>query len=140
MPTVLVADDDPDLAELARRTLVAAGHRVIVATDGAGALAQAGAADLAVLDVSMPVLDGRAVIAHLRSAPHTRDLPIVVLSSQSSASEITAGLDVGADDYLTKPIVPFELNRRVDRLLATSGVERRVVRRQSARRRGARTA
>lgn len=134
MPHVLVADDEPDTAELVKRALLAAGHHVVVATDGAGALAQAGAVDLAVLDISMPVVDGRCVVTHLRSAPHTRDLPILLLSSQNSAAEISEALAKGADDYLTKPVVAYELQRRVERLLATSAVERRVVRRQTERR------
>lgn len=134
MPTVLVADDDSDTAELARRTLLAAGYHVVVASDGAGALAQAGAVDVAVLDVSMPVIDGRGVITHLRSAPHTRDLAVLVLSSHNAADDISAALTNGADDYLTKPFTPYELGRRVERLLATSDVQRRVVRRQTERR------
>lgn len=140
MPTVLVADDDLDIADLVRRALITAGHDVVVVHDGASALAHAGAADLAVLDVSMPSLDGREVVGHLRSAPHTRDLPVLVLSSGTSADEIEAALDAGADDYLTKPVVPFELKRRVERLLTTSATERRTTRRQEQRRRDLRSA
>lgn len=140
MATILIADDDPDVVDLIRRSLAACGHRVVTAADGAAALAQAGAADLAVLDVSMPVLDGREVIAHLRAAPHTRDLPVLVLSGLTSAAEISGALGDGADDYLTKPVVPFEVRRRVERLLGTTPVQRRAVRRQTALRREIRTA
>ena len=140
MATVLVADDDNDVAELTRRSLTAAGHQVVVVHDGASALAHAGAVDLAVLDVSMPALDGRQVVGHLRAAPHTRDLPVLVLSSGTTADEISAALDAGADDYLTKPFVPFELKRRVDHLAGTTAEQRRTTRRQGQRRRDLRSA
>lgn len=135
MLTVLVADDDPDTAELVRHSLLAAGHHVLVAHDGGEALALAPEVDLAVLDVEMPVLDGHAVVGRLRSDARTCDLPVLMLSSRSSAEDINAGLLAGADDYLTKPVVPFELRRRVDHLVASTGVERRAARRQEALRR-----
>jgi DNA-binding response OmpR family regulator len=140
MATILIADDDSDVAQLARKAVTAAGHDVLVVADGTRALAHAGAVDLAVLDVSMPGLDGHAVTAHLREAPHTRDLPVLVLSGGVAAAEVTAALDAGADDYLTKPVVLFELVRRIERLLGTSAEARRTARYWKGRRRALRTA
>lgn len=140
MATILIADDDADVAALARHAVQAAGHDVILATDGAEALARAGAADLAVLDVSMPLLSGWQVAEQLRAAPHTCDLPVIVVSSLSSSDQIEAALDAGADGYLTKPFVPFELNRRIDHLLTTTALERRRTWRREAGRRARRTA
>ncbi|MEO9321893.1 response regulator [Nocardioides sp. C4-1] len=140
MATILIADDDHDVRDLARRAMEAAGHDVVIATDGAEALARAGAADLALLDVSMPALDGWRVAAELRGAPHTRDLPIVVVSAMSTSSEIESALDAGADGYLTKPFVPFELLRRVEHLLAVTPAERRRARGRESVRRARRTA
>lgn len=140
MATILIADDDADVAALARHAVEAAGHDVILAADGAEALARAGAADLAVLDVSMPMLSGWQVAEQLRAAPHTADLPVVVVSSLSSAGQIEVALDAGADGYLTKPFVPFELNRRIDHLLATPAPARRRARCREAGRRARRTA
>ncbi|MDO9454683.1 PleD family two-component system response regulator [Nocardioides sp.] len=140
MPTILVADDDSDIAHLARRALVAAGHDVVVAADGATALVHVGSVDLAVLDVSMPRLNGWEATEVIRATSETRDLPVIVVSGLTSADQITTALDAGADGYLTKPFVPFELVRRVEHLLDTSPVERRTTRRAGVRRRDLRSA
>jgi DNA-binding response OmpR family regulator len=140
MATILIADDDPDVTHLVRKAVVDAGHEAVVVDDGTRALARAATADLVVLDVSMPGLDGHEVTAALREAAHTQHLPVLVLSSMSTADDVGTALDAGADDYLTKPVVQFEVARRVERLLATDAIERRTARYWSARRRGLRTA
>ncbi|WP_139982245.1 response regulator [Nocardioides litoris] len=135
MATVLVADDDTDIAQLVRRVLTSAGHDVLVAPDGVRALVHVAAVDLVVLDVSMPTLDGHEVTALLRETHHTHDVPVLVISSDTTPAAIEAALDAGADGYLPKPIVPTELVRRVDHLLATTAGSRRAARRVGALRR-----
>lgn len=118
-PTVLIADDDPDLLELMTFKLRAAGYRTLVADNGADALAlvQTELPDLVVLDVSMPGLDGLTVCHYLHSAGPTAQIPILMLSGRARRSDIDLGYTAGADDYLTKPFSPRDLVERVRRLL-----------------------
>ena len=120
MPAVLVVDDDAHLREVARFALARAGHSVELACDGAAALDRIarGGIDLVVLDVLMPELDGLAVCRRLRA--HGR-LPIVFLSSRGEEADRVLGLELGADDYLTKPFSPRELVARVAAVLRRSG-------------------
>jgi len=114
MTSVLVADDDAHIREVARFALVRAGYAVELAADGAIALAriERGGIDLLVLDVLMPELDGFAVCRRLAGR-----LPIVFLSSRGEEADRVLGLDLGADDYLAKPFSPRELVARVAAVL-----------------------
>ena len=119
MARILVAEDDPKQAELIRRYAVAAGHEVVVVSDGRAAVdeVQRRLPDLLVLDVMMPRLDGHDVCRVLRGSPETEALPILMLTARASEDDLLDGLDLGADDYLTKPYSPRELMARTRALL-----------------------
>ena len=122
MATILVVDDDAHIREVARFALARAGYAVELAADGARAHAriEAHTPDLIVLDVLMPELDGLALCRRLRA--HAVHIPIVFLSSRSEEADRVLGLELGADDYLTKPFSPRELVARVAAVLRrTSG-------------------
>ncbi len=103
--SVLLAEDDPRQAEVVRRYLTDAGYDVQVTHDGATALnlARTRRPDLVVLDVLMPGLDGLSVCRRLREIS---DVPILMLTALSQEDDLLTGLDVGADDYMTKPFSP----------------------------------
>ncbi|MFJ3217901.1 response regulator transcription factor [Kitasatospora sp. NPDC086801] len=113
---VVVAEDDPKQADLARLYLEREGHRVVVVHDGRAALDEArrGPVDLLVLDVMMPVMDGLDVCRALRAESA---LPVLMLTARTAEEDLLLGLDLGADDYLTKPYSPRELVARVRALL-----------------------
>lgn len=114
--TILVVDDEPRIVELARDYLEHAGFSVIVATDGPAALAAArrGHPDLVVLDLGLPGLDGLEVTKELR---RDGSIPIVMLTARDDELDKLLGLELGADDYLTKPFSPRELVARVKAVL-----------------------
>ena len=116
MATVLVVDDDAHIREVARFALARAGHAVELAGDGVVAYdrVQRGGVDLVVLDVLMPELDGFALCRRLRANGR---VPIMFLSSRGEEADRVLGLDLGADDYLTKPFSPRELVARVAAVL-----------------------
>jgi len=111
MPRVLVVDDDPQLRSNLSELFTEEGFDVIVASGGtdAVALAKARAPDLIVCDVSMPGMDGHAVLEALRKHPSTATVPFIFLSARAERSEVRAGMNLGADDYLTKPFQLVEL-------------------------------
>src|SRR5262245_29043646 len=120
MAAVLVVDDDAHIREVARFALARAGHAVELAGDGAAAaerIARGGLA-LVVLDILMPELDGLSLCRQLRAR-----VPIVFLSSRSEEGDRVLGLDLGADDYLTKPFSPRELVARVAAVLRRTAAE-----------------
>jgi two-component system KDP operon response regulator KdpE len=116
MGRVLVVDDEQELRRAVGRALVARGYQVEMATDGQEALpiAQAFQPDLVVLDLNLPGLDGLAVCRQLREQSA---VPILVLSVRDDDTDKVAALDLGADDYLTKPFSVEELMARVRALL-----------------------
>ncbi|MGW4054320.1 response regulator transcription factor [Streptomyces sp. NPDC004779] len=113
---VLVVDDDPTVAEVVAGYLERAGFAVEHAADGPGALRLAGERwpDLVVLDLMLPGLDGLEVCRRLRA---TRPVPVIMLTARSDEEERITGLEVGADDYVTKPFSPRELVLRVESVL-----------------------
>ena len=113
---ILIAEDDPRQAEIVRRYLQAAGWDPVVVGDGRAAITavRQRVPDLLVLDVLMPEIDGRDVCRVLRV---DHDLPILMLTARSSADDRVLGLEIGADDYLSKPYDPRELVARVRALL-----------------------
>jgi diguanylate cyclase (GGDEF)-like protein len=115
MSTVLVVDDDFDVATFIEANLRIEGFDVLVAHDGAEALEMINnqLPDLALLDVMMPKLDGIEVVRRLRSAAATASLPVIMLTARSLASDKVIGLTAGADDYLVKPFDTLELVARV---------------------------
>ncbi|MBP2474373.1 DNA-binding response OmpR family regulator [Crossiella equi] len=127
---ILLAEDDPRQARLIRTYLERAGYVVLVCGDGptALALARERRPDLVVLDVMMPGLGGIDVCRVLRAES---TVPILMLTARSADADLVLGLDVGADDYLTKPYSPTELTARVRALLrraATAPAKAAVVR------------
>jgi len=116
MKTVLVVDDEPKIVQLARDYLEHAGFAVSSAYDGKSALAAARAErpDLVVLDLGLPELDGLDVARALRA---DSSVPIVMLTGRSEESDKLVGLELGADDYVTKPFSPKELVARVRAVL-----------------------
>ncbi len=116
MPTILVVDDEPKIVQLARDYLEHAGFTVVTADDGRAALDAVAAArpDLVVLDLGLPGLDGLEVTRRLRQSG---DLPIVMLTARDDELDKVLGLEMGADDYLTKPFSPRELVARVRAVL-----------------------
>ena len=117
-----MAEDDPKQAELIRRYAVAEGHTVTVVGDGGAALdaVRSNLPDLLILDVMMPALDGHDVCRLLRAAPESAALPILMLTARAGEDDLLLGLDLGADDYLTKPYSPRELMARGRALLRRS--------------------
>jgi DNA-binding response OmpR family regulator len=120
---VLVVDDDPTLSEVVGRYLTREGFRVDFAEDGASGLEQALATlpDLVLLDLMLPVLDGLEVCRRIRE---TAPIPVVMLTARGEENDRIAGLELGADDYVTKPFSPRELTARVKAVLrrAAGGV------------------
>ena len=119
MKTVLVVDDEPKIVGLARDYLEHAGFSVVSASDGPEALKRARAdhPDLIVLDLGLPKLDGLDVARALRQMS---SVPIVILSGRADESDKLVGLELGADDYVTKPFSPKELVARVRAVLRRS--------------------
>ena len=131
--TILVVDDEPGIVTIARDYLDRAGFRVITAGNGMDALrlARTERPSLLVLDLMLPGMDGLDVTRTLRGDPATRTLPIIMLTARVDESDKLVGLEIGADDYVTKPFSPKELAARVTALLrrvtrppATGGVLR----------------
>ncbi|MER5393003.1 response regulator transcription factor [Saccharopolyspora sp. NPDC002686] len=113
---VLVAEDDPKQAELIRRYLERDDHQVVLVADGRAAIDEARRRkpDLVVLDVMMPKVDGLDVCRVLRAES---DVPIVLLTARTTEDDVLLGLDLGADDYITKPYSPRQLAARVRAIL-----------------------
>ncbi|MFF0712033.1 response regulator transcription factor [Streptomyces bauhiniae] len=116
---VLVVDDDPTVAEVVAGYLVRAGHAVDRAADGPSALASAAGQwpDLVVLDLMLPGMDGLEVCARLRERG---PVPVIMLTARGDEDDRVLGLEVGADDYVTKPFSPRELVLRVESVLRRS--------------------
>lgn len=116
---ILVAEDDEKQSRLIRIYLEREGNAVQVVADGRAALEKARATrpDLVVLDVMLPYVDGLDVCRILRTEPGTEDVPILLLTARTTEEDMLLGLDLGADDYLTKPYSPRELTARVRALL-----------------------
>ena len=118
-PTVLIADDDPDIRELVAYRMRRSGYAVLEASDGEEALqvATENDPDLAILDVMMPRLDGFEVTRRLRDQEKTARIPIILLTARAQDSDVARGFGAGADDYLRKPFSPQELAMRVQAIL-----------------------
>ncbi|MDJ0663362.1 MAG: response regulator transcription factor [Acidimicrobiia bacterium] len=117
---VVLAEDDPNQAKIVKLYLEREGHSVVVADNGLAALEEVRRRepDLLVLDVMMPKLDGHDVCRILR---RESDVPILLLTARSTEDDVLIGLDLGADDYVTKPYRPRELMARVRALLRRAG-------------------
>ena len=119
---ILVVDDELELQELVRYNLVKAGYRVTCVGCGEEALTQVHTQppNLLILDLLLPGIDGLDVCKTLKRDPHTIAIPIIMLTARSEEADIVAGLELGADDYLTKPFSPRVLLARVKAALRRS--------------------
>jgi DNA-binding response OmpR family regulator len=118
--TILIVDDEKEIRELLRLFIEKDGYTVIQAANGREALREAAARriDLAVIDIMMPEIDGYQLIKGLRE--HS-DLPIIIVSAKTENHEKILGLDLGADDYVTKPFDPLEVTARIKAQLRRYG-------------------
>jgi DNA-binding response OmpR family regulator len=118
-PLVLVADDDPDILSLIALRLERSGFETVLARDGEQALAAAHERkpDIALLDVSMPKLDGYEVTARIRDNPATRHMPVILLTARVQEADMARGVEAGADDYVKKPFSTEELRERIQAAL-----------------------
>ena len=116
---ILIVDDEPDALELLEYNLRQAGHGVVLAEDGQQALDQARneLPDLILLDLMLPEVDGLKVCRTLKANPATQDIPIIMVTAKAAEIDRVLGLELGADDYVTKPFSPRELVLRVGNLL-----------------------
>ena len=116
---ILVADDEPNQLELLTFNLTQAGFEVIRAGDGQQALdmVEEHRPDLVIIDWMMPHMSGIDVCRALRARADTKRLPIIILSARGEEGDRTLGLDIGADDYISKPFSPREMVSRVRALL-----------------------
>jgi phosphate regulon transcriptional regulator PhoB len=123
MKSILVVDDEPDIAALVSYNLKKAGFAVTSAADGEEALAliRGGRVDLVVLDLMLPGVHGLELCRILRNNPKTARLPVIMLTARGEETDKIRGLDIGADDYMTKPFSPKELVARVQAVLRRSG-------------------
>jgi two-component system phosphate regulon response regulator PhoB len=118
-PKILVVDDEPEAVELVEFNLRQAGFDVVTADDGADALKKARSClpQLIVLDVMLPEVDGLEVCKALRRDTTTAKIPIVMVTARAAEVDRILGLELGADDYMTKPFSPRELVLRIKKLL-----------------------
>jgi DNA-binding response OmpR family regulator len=119
MSRILVVEDDPDIADLIRHYLEKSGHTVQLLGSGAEVLPKVRAErpDLIVLDLMLPGLDGLMVCQALRADPLTAAIPIIMVTARADEADRVSGLELGADDYVTKPFSAKELAARVGALL-----------------------
>ncbi len=120
---ILVVDDEEDILELLRYNLAREGYQVVCAASGEKALKKIKSAplDLIVLDLMLPGIDGLEVTKKLKNDPENRNIPIIMLTAKGEEADIVTGLELGADDYVTKPFSPRILIARI----------RAVIRRQA---------
>jgi DNA-binding response OmpR family regulator len=121
--TILVVDDEPDVAQLLSLILKADGYNVLVAGDGQEALEKArkGSPDLILLDVMLPKMDGYRVARMLKFDENFRHIPIIMLTAKIQEKDKKTGLEMGADDYMTKPFEVPKLQQKVREILARKG-------------------
>jgi DNA-binding response OmpR family regulator len=112
---ILVVEDDPDIAELIGHYLEKAGHQVTRMSSGTMVMPhlRSAGADLVILDLMLPGMDGLLVCQAMRNDAHTADVPVIMLTARGEEADRIAGLELGADDYVTKPFSPKELVARV---------------------------
>jgi len=127
-PKILVVDDEPEAVELLEFNLKQAGYAVTTAGDGAEALkkARTQSPDLIVLDVMLPEMDGFEICKSLRLDSTTAKIPIIMLTAKAAEIDRVLGLELGADDYLTKPFSPRELLLRIKKILARGQTEEKL--------------
>ncbi|MEN6386609.1 MAG: response regulator [Phycisphaerales bacterium] len=116
---ILIVDDEEDVLELVRFNLEKEGYKTETAISGEAALSDAKSKlpDLIILDLMLPGIDGLEVCKKLKGDSKTQNIPIIMLTAKGEDSDIITGLELGADDYMTKPFSPKVLNARVKKIL-----------------------
>jgi len=119
---ILIVDDEKDFVRIVKQTLVSGGYQVLTAGDGKEAIEKVRneAPDLMILDINMPDMDGYEVCKKLRQDPVYRRLPIIMLTVRKDVKDQVKGMELGSDEYITKPFNPEELLIRVKKLLKIS--------------------
>jgi len=122
---ILVVDDEPDILELVRYNLTREHYDVVCVESGEEALAQVSATppDLIILDLMLPGVDGLEVCKILKQHLHTAAIPVLMLTARGEEADMVAGLELGADDYLTKPFSPRVLLARLRAVLRRQHTE-----------------
>lgn len=120
MAKILIAEDVRDIRDLITFTLRYAGHEVVQATDGEQAyiLARQEQPQLVLMDVRMPKMTGYDACRAMKADEATKRIPVVFLSAKGQESEVQAGLEAGAADYILKPFSPDQLAKRIEEILA----------------------
>ena len=120
MATVLVVEDQEEIAALIKFKLTSSGYDVIYAENGREGLesARANTPDLILLDVMMPVMNGVEMLKILKADPDLKSIPVIMLTAQSSEPAVVGGFKLGADDYITKPFKTQEFVARVGAVLS----------------------
>lgn len=119
---IVLAEDEPQIARLIEFKLKKEGYQVTWKENGEEALKaiKADKPDLILLDIMMPVMDGYEVLRRLREDENLKSIPVVMLTARAQERDVVKGIDVGAEDYITKPFHPAELLARVKRILGKS--------------------
>ena len=121
--TILVAEDQQHIRALVEYKLKNSGFQVVTVEDGKAALMKAEEIipDLILLDVMMPLMTGFEVLSALKKNAKTKNIPVLMVTAQSKEDEVLKGLELGADDYITKPFSPNELAARIKTTLLRRG-------------------
>ena len=125
---ILIVEDETDIAQLVKLYLEKDGFRTSIATTGSEGLAmiKANRPDMVILDLMLPEMDGLEICKKIRTAPDTALLPVLMLTAKAEESDTIIGLELGADDYVTKPFTPKVLVTRVKALLRRLERERKT--------------
>lgn len=116
---ILAVDDEEDILELLRYNLVQEGYQVVCSESGEDALSRAVSSDfdLILLDLMLPGIDGLEVAKRLKKDPRTNHVPIIMITAKGEEADVVKGLELGADDYITKPFSPRVLGARIKAVL-----------------------
>ena len=125
---VLVIEDDPDILELIKYNLEKNGFNVCTAMNGEDGIAKAqeNLPEIILLDIMLPTIDGLEVCKNLRQSETTIKIPIIMLTAKGEESDIVIGLELGADDYVTKPFSPNELVARIKAILRRNKIHKQM--------------
>jgi len=120
---ILIAEDQQHIRKLIEYKLTNSGYAVVAVEDGSQALAKARELKpaLILLDIMMPLMTGFEVLSALKQDPATKRIPVLLVTAQSKEEEVLKGLEMGAEDYITKPFSPNELAARVKKVLMRTG-------------------
>ena len=123
MAKILIAEDERDIRDLITFTLGFAGYEVVAAANGEEAvtMARQEVPDLILMDVRMPRMTGYEACAAMKTDDRLKDIPVIFLSAKGQDSEIQAGLQAGAQEYLLKPFAPDQLTARIQAVLSQHG-------------------